>query len=80
MGCFTLPEYGTWDGYEFDTDHGKPYDRGSADAYYGRPVDPHYYIGGSVTGLKVTKLTKEEEDAYRAGYAWQTMSGEKKEW
>ena len=23
--------------------HGGPYDRGSADSYYGRGRDPHYY-------------------------------------
>ena len=25
--------------------HGGPQDRGSADAYYGRPYDPHYSVG-----------------------------------
>ena len=80
MGCFTIPEYGTWYGQQFDTSHGTAYDRGSADAYYGRPVDPHYYLGGSVVGIKCTCLTEEELAAYHAGYAWQTMSGDKKEW
>ena len=79
MGCFALPEFGTWKGEEYDTSHGSPFDRGSADSYYGRSVDPHYYIGGSVTGLKMS-CDEEQKDAYLAGYAWQEMSGEKKEW
>lgn len=80
MGCFNLPEYGTWSGVKYDTTHGSPYDRGSADSYYGRPSDPHYYIGGSVVGIKQVALTEDELEAYRAGYAWQEMSGDKKEY
>ena len=30
---------------EHDKRHGGPYDRGSADAYYRRDFDPHYYEG-----------------------------------
>ena len=80
MGCFTLPEYGSWNGVDYDTKHGSPFDRGSADCYYGRPKDPHYYIGGSVVGLKQVDLTEEQQQAYLAGYQWQEMSGEKKDW
>jgi hypothetical protein len=64
----------------YDTTHGSPYDRGSADAYYGRASDPHYYIGGSVVGIRCTCETEEELEAYKAGYAWQIMYGDKKEW
>ena len=28
-----------------DRRHGSPYDRGSADRYYGRPANPHFYAG-----------------------------------
>ena len=29
---------------QFDTRHGSAYDRGSADAWYGRPFRPHYFV------------------------------------
>ena len=35
--------------------HGSPQDRGSADAYYGRHYDPHYYVGASITSERVEK-------------------------
>ena len=82
MGCFTLPEFGTWGDKSYDTRHGSPYDRGSADSYYGRALIPHYYVGESVTSdiVDTADMTAEEIEAYRAGYKWQEMSGEKKEW
>lgn len=49
--------------------HGCPYDRGGADAYYGRPKDPHKYPNGSYNGPRVTKLTRDELTAYHIGYA-----------
>ena len=33
--------------------HGGPYDRGSADSYYGRGRDPHYYPLGTYNGDRV---------------------------
>jgi hypothetical protein len=33
--------------------HGSPADRGSADAYYGRPKDPHYWPDGSYKGKRI---------------------------
>tara|TARA_E500000318_G_scaffold11055_2_gene9691 strand:+ start:1983 stop:2225 length:243 start_codon:yes stop_codon:yes gene_type:complete len=50
--------------------HGSPQDRGSADAYYGRPYDPHYYLGASITSDKVYmhEMTEEEIEAYKYGY------------
>ena len=32
---------------KYDTKHGSPYDRGSADRYYGRGSEPHYYPHGT---------------------------------
>lgn len=49
--------------------HGGPYDRGSADAYYRRDFDPHYWPDGTGCGerIKIEKGTLEYE-AYSAGY------------
>ena len=33
--------------------HGSPQDRGSADAYYGRGFNPHYYLGDSMQSEKI---------------------------
>ena len=34
-------------------EHGSPLDRGSADRYYGRPYDPHYWPMGTNNGIKI---------------------------
>jgi hypothetical protein len=54
----------------YDKRHGGPYDRGSADAYYGREGNPHYYLGDTYQSPKVEKagMTEEEIAAYIAGY------------
>jgi len=50
--------------------HGSPQDRGSADAYYGRAYDPHYYVGDSLQSERVGKesMSEGEIKAYRYGY------------
>ena len=45
-----------------------PYDRGSADAYYWRRPDPHWYPEGMVTGPRVTDMTDEQVADYYRGY------------
>ena len=45
-----------------------PYDRGSADAYYRRRPDPHWYPEGNVTGPRVTDMTDEQVADYYRGY------------
>ena len=57
--------------------HGSPYDRGSADAYYGRGKNPHKYPNGTYKGPAVTDLTPEEIKAYNAGYEEET---DRKDW
>jgi hypothetical protein len=54
-----------------DKRHGGPYDRGSADSYYRRGRDPHYYVGGTGTSKKVEydDMTAAEIAAYHLGYA-----------
>lgn len=58
--------------------HGSLYDRGSADSYYGREKDPHWYPHGTYNGEKVTSLTQEEVDEYMEGYKDNEESGYKK--
>lgn len=62
--------------------HGGAYDRGSADAYYGRPPEPHYYTGPSYTSIRIDadNMTPEEIAAYNQGYADQVRSGDRKDW
>lgn len=54
--------------------HGGPYDRGSADAYYGRPFDPHYYEGntGQSRRIEADAMTADERAAYAKGYHEET--------
>jgi hypothetical protein len=61
------------------TRHGGAYDRGSADAYYGRPTDPHYYTGGTYDSPRIDAVDMSEEEiaAYFAGYEEQV---DRKDW
>ena len=62
-------------------EHGSPYDRGSADAYYKRPMKPHYYPASDVGFSEpVYELTKEQEMEYVAGYFEQQQSGDFKDY
>ena len=45
-----------------------PYDRGSADAYYWRRPDPHWYPEGMATGPRVTDMTEEQVAEYYRGH------------
>lgn len=65
---------------EVDRTHGSPWDRGSADSYYGRPRDPHYYPDGTGHGTRVMGLTHDQTKQYLAGYAWNEQFGDKKSW
>lgn len=55
---------------EVFTRHGGAYDRGSADAYYHRSPNPHYYTGASYQSTKIEEVDMSEEEiaAYMAGY------------
>ena len=52
------------------TGHGGPWDRGSADAAYGRKSNPHYYVGASYSSelVPAEEMTEEELAAYKDGY------------
>ena len=67
-------------GKEYEQQHGNAFDRGSADSYYGRPRQPHYYPEGTYKGERVTDLTDAELEAYHAGYDYNEQFGDKKDW
>ena len=66
----------------YDERHGGAFDRGSADSYYGRPRNPHFYVGGTGTSDRIdqSQMTPEEIQAYLAGYQWNEQYGDKKIW
>ena len=62
--------------------HGSPFDRGSADSYYGRPMNPHYWPAGTYIGEQVShdEMTIEQIEEYYDGYDWNEKMGFKKQW
>ena len=66
----------------FRSEHGSPFDRGSADSYYGRPRDPHYWPEGTNRGRRrdMVEMTAEQVQEYLAGYEENEQSGDKKNW
>lgn len=63
--------------------HGGPYDRGCADSYYRRGMDPHYYKNGSVVDsprIGYNLMTGIEIAAYKMGYADNEKLGDWKSW
>lgn len=64
---------------QFDRErHGGLYDRGSADSYYGRPRNPHWWPHGTGNGEMITDLTPEEIAEYLDGYDYNEDQGNKK--
>jgi hypothetical protein len=66
-----------------NTGHGSPYDRGLADYYYRRPMDPHYYPNGTGYEPRIDPshgMTDEEVREYLAGYADGEMYGDQKDY
>ena len=59
--------------------HGSPWDRGSADAWYGRPPSPHYYKGDTYQSELVEEkdMLAGEIAEYLAGFGQQV---DRKEW
>jgi hypothetical protein len=50
--------------------YGSPADRGSADYYYGRARDPHYYLGDTHHSPRISKdqMTEEQIREYNEAY------------
>lgn len=68
-------------GWQFDRrQHGSLFDRGSADSYYGRPPEPHYGGVGGNSGDRVWVQDSESVKEYMAGYDFNELHGDKKEW
>lgn len=66
-----------------DTSHGSPHDRGRADAYYGRPHNPHKMIhttGKPSKRVHKSDLKKHEIKAYSDGYQSAIDNDERKDW
>jgi hypothetical protein len=66
----------------YDQRHGGPFDRGSADSYYHREYNPHYFVGATGSSTKITMAEMSAEDivAYTAGYNWNEQYGSKKDY
>lgn len=60
--------------------HGSLWDRGSADSWYSRPQDPHWYPEGSYHGNRIDQLNEYEIAEYLAGYEHNEQFGGKKSW
>lgn len=70
-----------FDGVQYDDRHGGPFDRGSADSYYGRPFNPHYFVGATYqTEEIIPEKDSPEWLAYQAGYDYNEANGDKKDW
>lgn len=77
-----LAEKVKFEGVEYDATHGSPFDRGSADSWYSRPEEPHWYPEGTYRGKRVEapNMSLGEMRAYYAGYRYNEQHGGKKEW
>lgn len=66
---------------QFDRNrNGSLFDRGIADAYYGRAFAPHWYPEGTYNGNRIENLTSEEIEEYRKGYQHQESTGDFKQY
>ena len=54
----------------YDRRHGGPYDRGSADRYYGREFNPHFFKGATHQSelVELKDMTAAEITAYTVGF------------
>ena len=69
-------------GIEYDATHGSPFDRGSADSWYSRPQQPHWYPEGSYNGDRVEAkdMSLQQMREYFRGYEYNEQFGGKKDW
>ena len=66
----------------YDPRHGGPYDRGSADSYYRRGFNPHYFVGDtySTPKIELAQMSAQEIAAYMQGYWDNERNGDFKDW
>ncbi len=70
-----------FNGKTYDNRHGGPFDRGSADSYYGRGFRPHYFTGSTYQSEEIIPVNGTAEyEAYSAGYEYNEANGDKKDW
>ncbi len=62
--------------------HGGPFDRGSADSYYHRNPNPHYWPHGTgkASPVEEDQMSPEEVQEYYAGYEYNEQLDHKKDW
>ena len=61
--------------------HGGPFDRGGAESYYGRPINPHWWPNGTGHGFYIPlKEGDEGYDEYMAGYRENSDAKNFKDW
>lgn len=82
MGWWNKPAQEQQSECKYDERHGGPYDRGSADSYYRRGFQPHYFVGATYQSEVITidDMTPEEIMAYKAGYDDNEEDGNFKDW
>jgi hypothetical protein len=64
----------------YDRCHGSLFDRGSADSWYHRQPDPHYWPEGTGNGARIQVTDPADIAEYMAGYDWNEKNGGKKDW
>jgi hypothetical protein len=71
-----------FNGVSYNDRHGGPFDRGSADSWYNREREPHYYVGetGMSTRLEEVDMSEKEVADYNAGYDYNEQFGGKKDY
>jgi hypothetical protein len=69
-------------GVTYNSEHGSPFDRGSADSWYSRPQLAHKMIHGPHGSRRVEAqdLTLQEMSDYYRGYEYNELHGGKKSW
>lgn len=62
--------------------HGSPEDRGSADSWYRRPRQPHFWPEGTGHGERIDEpdMRPEEIAAYHLGYSENEAAGDHKQY
>lgn len=77
-----LKEILVFKGKEYDASHGSPFDRGSADSWYSRGIDPHFYPNGTGNLPRIGQglMSTADIEAYHAGYEFNEQFGGKKEY
>lgn len=61
----------------YSTRHGGPWDRGTADAWYGREFNPHYFVGNTYNSTRLDRvdMSAHEIAAYTVGYGDTEFNG-----